>query len=131
MKKLFYTLIFVLCAGNAMAEKIIVIDNNGIVTQQITTSSPQIVHSVVTTQPAVTVVRESPTVSNSYYYDNYSTGTAILAGVTTAVVGALLFDGFHIHHHKSHAPAIKHHSKPAPAPSHHGSGHHSSHKPKR
>lgn len=110
---------FVACAFNARAETIIVIDDNGFVRQQMTTSQATLLQPVVATQPSVTVVRESPNVSNSYYYDNYSTGSAIVAGVTTAVVGALLFDGF------------KHHRKSAPAkiivPANHHKVHHGSH----
>lgn len=131
MKKIFYMLAFMLCAGNAMAETYFVIDDNGYVTQRMTTTTTTYTSpTIVQTQPQVTVVRSSPVASNSYYYDSYSTGSAILAGVTTAVVGALLFDGFHVHHHKSHAPVVTHHKSHAPAP-HHGSGHHGSHKPKR
>lgn len=126
MKKILYTLAFVLCATNAMAETIFVIDDNGYVTQRMSTTTTTYTQpAVVTTQPAVTVVRESPTVQNSYYYDNYSTGSAILAGVTTAVVGALLFDGFHVHHHSKHkAPAVIHHNPGRPSGgSHHGRRH--------
>lgn len=119
MKKILYTMAFVLCALSAKAETIIVIDDNGYVKQQMTTTQntvvQPVVQQVVTTQPAVTVVRESYSTPNSYYYDNISTGSAILAGVTTAVVGTLLFDGFR-HHHKS-APAK------IIAPSIHGGGH--------
>ena len=118
MKKILYAFAFVLCATNAMAETIFVIDDNGYVKQQMTTTTNSVSYvspTVVTTQPNVTVVRETPAVQNSYYYDSYSTGSAILAGVTTAVVGALLFDGFHVHHHSGHK---------APAVIHHNSGHH-------
>lgn len=122
MKKIICLMALILYATNAMAETIVVIDDNGVVKSQMSTNtitSPTVIKHVVTTSPAVTVVRESPIQTNSYYYDNYSTGSAILAGVTTAVVGAILFDGFRPHHHKSHAPAH------APAPkSHHGGKHH-------
>ena len=125
MKKFLYTLAFVLCATSAMAETIIVIDDNGVVKQQMTTNTATTIiqPTVVTAQPQVTVVRETPQVTNSYYYDSYSTGSAIVAGVTTAVVGALLFDGFKIGHH--------HHRKSAPAVIHHNPGHPSAHKHKR
>lgn len=116
MKKLLLAALLVMSAVNAKAETIIVIDDNGVVKQQMTTnSSTTIVQPTVVTavpQQTVSVVRAVPEVRNTYYYDSYSTGSAIVAGVTTAVVGALLFDGFKPHHHKVHAaPArITHHS---------------------
>lgn len=123
MKKLFYAMALTLYSASAMAETIFVIDDNGIVKSQMSTNvyaQPTVVRQVVTTEPTVTVVRQSPTYTNSYYYDNYSTGSAVLAGVTTAVVGALLFDGFKVKHHHHKAPAkITHHHK---AP--HGGGKH-------
>ena len=119
MKKLLYAVAFVLCATNAFAETYFVIDDNGYVTEQMTTTTTYTTPALVTSQPQVTVVRSSPVVQNSYYYDSYSTGSAFAAGVTTAVIGALLFDGFHVHnHHKHKAPAVIHHS------SHHSLGHH-------
>lgn len=132
MKKLICTLALMLYATNTMAETIVVIDDNGVVKSQMSTNTvitqPTVIQPVVTTTPSVTVVRESPVQTNSYYYDNYSTGSAILAGVTTAVVGALLFDGFKPHHHHSTvkiAPAHHHSSsKIAPASHHGGKPHH-------
>ena len=118
MKKLLCFVAAFLFAQNAFAETVIVIDDNGYVrsTPQIVTTTP----TVVTTQPTVTVVRETP-VQNNYYYDRNATGTAIAAGITTAVVGSLLFGGIYDHHHH-------HHHRPAPAPihggGHHGGGHH-------
>ncbi|MBP5616123.1 MAG: hypothetical protein J6X42_06245 [Alphaproteobacteria bacterium] len=125
MKKLICTFALMLYATNTMAETIVVIDDNGVVKSQMSTNtvtSPAVINHVVTTSPGVTVVRESPVQTNSYYYDNYSTGSAILAGVTTAVVGALLFDGFKPHHHsKPKFAPVHHHSSPKIAPaSHHG-----------
>ncbi|MBP5399287.1 MAG: hypothetical protein J6Y53_02585 [Alphaproteobacteria bacterium] len=121
MKKILCFVAALLFAQNAFAETVIVIDDNGYVR-----STPQIITSptVVTTQPTVTVVRETP-VQNSYYYDRNATGTAIAAGITTAVVGSLLFGGISHHHH--------HHHRPAPAPilrggSHHGAPHHGGHR---
>ncbi|MBQ7659557.1 MAG: hypothetical protein IJS26_02280 [Alphaproteobacteria bacterium] len=130
MKKFLYAFAFVLCATNAMAETYFVIDDNGYVTGQMTTTTTTYTApALVTSQPQVTVVRSSPVVQNSYYYDSYSTGSAFAAGVTTAVIGALLFDGFHVrHHHKHKAPVVIHHG------SHHGFGHHgkpAGHKHKR
>ncbi len=120
MKKIIYTLVLLLSVSSAHAETILVIDDNGYVTQKMSTSvSYGALQSTVTTtvvgQPAVSVVRETPHVANNYYYDSYSTGALLVAGVTTAVVGALLFDEFH---QKSHH---KHQSRPKPV-------HHSSHK---
>ena len=113
-------------ARNACAESIIVINNDGYVTAtpQIYTSDsnyyiPNANRQVITTEStyytpnAVTVVRETP-VRNSYYYDAPSTSTAIAAGITTAAIGTLLFEGLH-HHHNKH----KHHNMaPAPRPHH-------------
>ena len=138
MKKLLYVTAFMLCAANAMAETIIVIDDNGYVKQQMTTTTSTVVQTapvqqVVTTSNPVTVVRQSPTVTQSYYYDNYSTGSAILAGVTTAVVGALLFDGFKVHHSHKAAPAPVHISSPhhtKPSVGHSAPGGHGGHKHK-
>ena len=114
MKKILCFLVCVLFSANAFAETVIVIDDNGVVksTQQI--ASPA---TVVSTP--VTVVRETP-ISNNYYYDRSSTNMAVAAGITTAVVGTILFDGIvhHGHHHHGHA---------RPAPIHHG-GHHGGHR---
>lgn len=118
MKKIFCFVAALLFAQNALAETIIVIDDNGYVR-----STPQIITTpTVVTQPAVTVVRETP-VQNSYYYDRNATGTAVAAGITTAVIGSLLFGGiydYHHHHHKHHRMA----PPPAPHGGHHGGGHH-------
>ena len=116
MKK-FIALLFMACvlSANAMAESIVVIDQNGNVIRQMYTSPATYVEqpTVVTTAPmqTVSVVRESPVIQNSYYYDSRATNAAWAAGITTAVVGGLLFDGFRHHHHH-------HHPRP-----HHG-GHH-------
>ena len=103
MKKILCLLACMLMSGNALAETIIVVDDNGYVksTQQIITPT-----TVVSTP--VTVVRETP-VNNNYYSDRNATGTAVAAGITTAIVGTLLFEGI-THHHKHHfAPAPRHH----------------------
>lgn len=113
MKKLVLSLALIcVWAGNARADTVVVIDGNGNVTRQIfmaptnysapvqTVTVP--VQTTTVAQPAaqtVTVVRESPVVANSYYYDRDATSAALAAGVTTAVVGGLLFDGFHHHRH--------------------------------
>lgn len=120
MKKILCFVTAFLFAQNAFAETVIVIDDNGYVR-----STPQIITAptVVTTQPTVTVVRETP-VQNSYYYDRNATGTAIAAGITTAVVGSLLFGGIY-HHHRHH------HHRPGPRfpmhGGHHGGVHHGGH----
>ena len=123
MKKFFVLLACILTlSANANAESIVVIDQNGTVIRQMYTSPAYNQPAVVTTSPTqtVTVVRESPTVQNSYYYDAPSTSAAWAAGVTTAVVGGLLFNGFRIGHHHHHG------GRPAPAP-HHGHGGHGGH----
>ena len=99
---------------SAKAETVIVIDDNGYVKQQIVTSNPA---NYVTTTQNVTVVKESPVVQNSYYYDAPSTAGAILAGVTTAVVGALVYNEFKPEKPKYHKPApirSHHNNKPKP-----------------
>ena len=111
MRKLICSLAFVLCfPGVANAQSIVVIDENGVVTKQIYTD-PNVV-SAQSSVPAVTVVRESPKIYNSYYYDRDSTRNAMLAGITTAVVGGLIYDSFH--HHKKHLqkPHKIHNPKP-------------------
>lgn len=111
-----------LLSTNAMAESIVVIDSYGNVVRQMYTSPSTYVEqpTVVTTQPmqTVTVVRESPVIQNSYYYDSYATNAALAAGVTTAVVGGLLFHGFHGGHHHHHHGGGHH------GGGHHGGGHH-------
>ena len=97
---------FAFCSA-AFAESIVVIDQNGTVIRQMFTMpttyvEQPVVAANVPTQ-TVTVVRESPVIQNSYYYDSPSTNAALAAGVTTAVVGGLLFHGFHRgHHHGGH-----------------------------
>lgn len=111
MRKLICSLAFVLCfAGVANAQSIVVIDENGVVTKQIYTD-PNVV-SAQSSVPAVTVVRESPKIYNSYYYDRDSTRNAMIAGITTAVVGGLIYDGFH--HHKKHLQKPHKLHKPKP-----------------
>ena len=118
MKKMIFTVVTVLMFSvSAKAETVIVIDDNGVVKQQIVTSNPT---NYVTTTQNVTVVRESPSVQNAYYYDAPSTTGAVLAGVTTAVVGALLYNEF-----KPEKP----HYKPAPIRSAHKLKNAPKHKP--
>ena len=110
MKKLFiFAVAFIMSSNTSNAESVIVIGEDGVVKQQIYTFND----SNINTQqyPQISVVRETPKVANSYYYDNISTGEAIAAGITTAVVGALLFDGFKIHHHNKHKPIRVHKNK--------------------
>lgn len=98
----------------ANAESIVVIDQNGNVIRQMFTSPATYSDTVVTTAPmqTVSVVRESPVIQNSYYYDRSATNAALAAGVTTAVVGGLLYYGFnggHHHHHHHHGGHHHHH----------------------
>ncbi len=116
MKKLMaFWALGMFCCGCANADSIIVVDSNGYVTKQLLTVpstfevSPAVGSTTTTTtttttittatanggMPAMAVVRESPVVNNSYYYDRDATNAALAAGVTTAVVGGILFDGFH------------------------------------
>ena len=108
MKKILFTIAALMLFSNSVkAETVIVIDDNGVVKQQIVTSNPA---NYVTTTQNVTVVRESPTVQNTYYYDESATGSAILAGVTTAVVGTLLYNEFKDGKHYHHKPTPNHKS---------------------
>lgn len=116
MKKfsiLFLTIL--MFATAAQAENIVVIDQNGNVIRQMFTSPTTYTQQVVTTSPApipaVTVVRESPVIEQSYYYDRNATNAALAAGVTTAVVGGLLFHDFRGHHHHHHGGWHRGHSR--------------------
>jgi len=97
----------------AHADRIIILDDNNNVKQEIYTQpvAQPVAQPVVTTQttyvqpqqvyvqqPAqpVVVVRPRP-VARSYYYD--STATSLLAGFTGAVIGNAIFHGGHHHHH--------------------------------
>ena len=117
MKKLILTLAFILAfSATSHAESIVVIDDNGYVVRQITTAPTTYTTTYTTSQP-LTVVRQSPTITNSYYYDAPTTAQAITAGITTALVGGLIYNGFR--HHKFH-----HHHRPKPAHRpHHGGKH--------
>ena len=103
-------------ASAAMAETIIVVDGNGIVREQMTTGN--IVRTTTYANPSLSVVREVYPAQNTYYYDNSATSTALLAGITTGVVGTLLFGGLHHHKHKHHAPVSNPHHH-----NHHGKHH--------
>ena len=109
MKKIIYTLAFVLSfVGVVNAETLVVIDENGVVTKQIITSSDNGGNS-----PAVTVIRESSKDNNSYYYDRYTTQNAVLAGISSAVIGGLIYDGFrHNHKYYKYRPSKIHTPKP-------------------
>lgn len=119
MKKLIALILTITAISTAaQAEAIVVIDQNGTVIRQMFTSPTTYTEPVVTTNttytvPAVTVVRESPVIQNSYYYDRPSTNAAYAAGITTAIVGGLLFHGFHGHHHhhggRHHGGGHRHH----------------------
>ncbi len=115
------TLALLSVSAQAMAENIVVIDQNGNVIRQMFTSPATYSTAPVVAAPipAVTVVRESPVVQQSYYYDSGATNAALAAGVTTAIVGGLLYSGYRHHHHH-------HHGGWYPAP-HHGGHHHRHH----
>ena len=107
MKKLILGTMLLIFSQNVKAETIVVIDDNGYVKQQILTSNPY--NSETNKNDSkLTVVRESPIVNNSYYYDEPSTAEAILTGVTTAIVGTLLYNEFR--------PNKPHHYKPKKSP---------------
>ncbi len=116
MKKIFCLLAMMLLSGNAMAETIIVVDNNG-TTQQIVRSEP--IYYTPTYTP----------VQTSYYYESTNPGLAFAAGITSAIIGGIVFDSIHDnHHHYKHVSPPKHHN-----PGHHlkgiGGGHHAKVKP--
>ena len=115
MKKVFgLVALSMLCCNIAHADRIIILDDNNNVKQEIYTQSGT-QQPVVATQPTyvqpqqvyvqqppqqVVVVRPRP-VARSYYYD--SSATALLAGFTGAVIGNAIFHGRHHHrHHHRH-----------------------------
>ncbi len=103
MKKVFCLLaMMMLLSGNAMAGTVVVVDGYG-TTQQIVRSEP--IYYTPTYTP----------VQTSYYYESYNPGLSFVAGLGTAIIGGIVFDSIHHHHHK----APKHF-----APSHHNPGHH-------
>lgn len=114
MKKLIVCLVaaMMFCSA-AKAEAIVVIDQNGNVIRQMYTSPSTFdtkPNTVVTSVPmqTISVVRESPVIQNSYYYDSNATNAALAAGVTTAVVGGLLYHGFHGGYHHRHRHHHRH-----------------------
>lgn len=105
MKKIFCLVAMLLLSGNAMAETVIVVNSDGS-TQQIVRSEP--VYYSTTYTPAQT----------SYYYENYNPGLSFVAGLSTAIIGGIVFDSIHHHHHK----APKHFVSAPHNPGHHGKG---------
>ena len=114
----------------AAAETVIVVDTNGNVLQKTVTSGGTLIpNQIVTTEtyrsvPQVntTIIRETPVYNETYTYSNVSAGTAILAGITTGIIGGLVYHDLK-HHHKK-APVINvfpshHHHKSAPSGHHH------------
>ena len=114
MKKVFCLLAMLLLSGNAMAETVVVV--NGGATQQIVRSEP--VYYTPTYTP----------VQTSYYYESYNPGLSFVAGLSTAIIGGIVFDSIYDHHHHKHVSAPKHHN-----PGHHmkviGGGHHAKARP--
>ena len=112
MKKILCTLIATsLWCNAAYADRVIVLDNNNNVKQEIYTQPQQvIVQQPVQTQEVV-VVRPRPVV-RSYYYDPVA--TTLFAGFTGALIGGVL------RHHGGHHHGSVHHGV------HHG-GHHGVH----
>lgn len=116
MKKIFCLLAMMLLSGNAMAETVVVVNGSG-TTQQIVRSEP--IYYTPTYTP----------VQTSYYYESYNPGLSFVAGLSTAIIGGIVFDSIHHHHHK----APKHFVAPHHNPGHHGKGigggHHAKHSP--
>jgi len=120
MKKLIaITAAFLFMTNIAAAETVIVVDTNGNVLQKTVTAggTALIPNQIVTTQtyttvPTTTIVQETPVYHETYSYSNISAGTAILAGITTGIIGGLVYhDLKHSHDSKPHhVPAPKHHS---------------------
>ena len=116
MKKLVCLIaMFSVLSNVALADRVVVIDNNNVVKQELYTqpmaSQPQVVYTqpqqvvytqpqqVVYTQPApqpVVVVRQTPRV-RTYYYD--AAATSLVAGFTGALIGHAIWGGHHHHHH--------------------------------
>jgi len=116
MKKVFCLLAMLLLSSNAMAETVVVVNGSG-TTQQIVRSEP--IYYTPTYTP----------VQTSYYYESYNPGLSFVAGLSTAIIGGIVFDSIHHHHHK----APKHFVAPHHNPGHHGKGigggHHAKHGP--
>lgn len=108
----------------AKADTIVVIDGEGRVTKQMFTvpttfdvpvaTTKTTTSSAAVTVPQVMVVRESPVIQNSYYYDRDVTKAALAAGVTAAVVGGVIYNGYHHdHRHKRGGyPHYRRHPRP-------------------
>lgn len=117
----------------AAAETVIVVDTNGNVLQKTVTSGGTLIPNQIVTaetyrsvpQVNTTIIRETPVYNETYTYSNVSAGTAILAGITTGIIGGLVYHDlkhhdrkapvinvFPSHHHKS-TPGNNHHSKPS------------------
>lgn len=103
MKKILCLLLVMAMADNASAQTVVIINNSD--------SQP------VYTAP-VTVVNQAPYANNNYYKERgvSSSGAAITAGITTAVIGAVLFDGLRHHKSKHHVAAIPRKHVPIPLP---------------
>lgn len=90
MKKTLCLLLGLVIAGNASAQTVIIVNNND--------SRP-----VDPAPVQVTVANQAPADAGNYYYreiSSPSSGVAITAGVTTAVVGTLLLNNWHHYKHK-------------------------------
>ena len=121
MKKIItITAAFLLVAQMAAAETVIVVDTNGNVLQKTITSggTALVPNQIVTTEtyksmPQVntTIIKETPIYNETYTYSNVSAGTAILAGITTGVIGGLVYNSLKHHHNEPKA-----HYAPAPKP---------------
>ena len=102
MKKLIAIMaVLSLISSVAAAETVIVLDDYG-----------NLVQRTVST----TVVQQTPLYSETYNYSNISAGNAVLAGLTTGIIGTLVYNSLK-HHHKK--PVVHH----APEPKHGGHKH--------
>lgn len=111
---------------SASAETVVVVDTNGNILQKTITTDSCSPTRIVTTEtyrsiPIInsTIIKETPVYHETYTYSNVSAGAAILAGITTGIIGGLVYhDLKHGHKSKPHYAFI---------PKHHDFKHHHKH----
>ncbi|MDO4184619.1 MAG: hypothetical protein Q4D11_05225 [Rhodospirillales bacterium] len=116
MKKVFCLLAMLLLSSNAMAETVVVVNGSG-TNQQIVRSEP--IYYTPTYTP----------VQTSYYYESYNPGLSFVAGLSTAIIGGIVFDSIHHHHHKAPKHFVAPHHNPGHPGKGIGGGHHAKNSP--
>ena len=121
MKKiLFYVAMFCLLGSSVSAETIIVVDQKGnvlqnnIISGQDAVSTQIITSETYRTVPVNTTIINPTPVTNTRYYENISVGDVIIAGITTGIVGGLIYHSIKhdkspkAHHFAPHKPFKNH-----------------------